>query len=206
MTFGDLKIAYDDRVLTPRAWTEMQGEWAAELLSSGSPEGPVLELGCGAGQIGLHALHRVGDSGRRLVCVDESEPACAFARQNAEAAGLAERVAVRQQDLNAVAATDERYAVVIADPPWVPSGETDQHPDDPPSAIDGGPDGLDAARVFVRVAAAHLLPGGSILLQLGTRDQAAALDADLDAAEVVEVREGEGGVVARLRAATTSGR
>jgi len=209
MTFGELEIAYDERVLAPRRWTEMQAGWAAEILA-GAPPGPVLELGCGAGQIGLLALHRAGDATRRLVCVDESEAACAFVRCNAQAAGLAERVEVRRQDLGDVAASEERYAVVVADPPWVPSDETDQHPDDPPGAIDGGPDGLDAARVFVRVGATHLLPGGSILLQLGSRAQAAALDAELadepESARVVEVREGEGGVVACLRPAATSGR
>jgi HemK-like putative methylase len=204
MTFGDLEIAYDDRVLAPRAWTVMQAEWAAELLAAW-PAGPALELGCGAGQIGLLALHRLGNPARRLVCVDASAAACAFVRQNAEAAGLAERVDVRQQDLAEAAATDERYAIVIADPPWVPSDELGAHPDDPPSAIDGGPDGLDAARVFVRIAATHLLPGGSVLLQLGTHDQAAALDAELEDVGVTEVRGGDGGVVARLPARDHAG-
>ena len=55
MTFGDLEIAYDDRVLTPRPWTALQSEWAAELLES-APAGPVLELCAGAGQIGLLAV------------------------------------------------------------------------------------------------------------------------------------------------------
>jgi HemK-like putative methylase len=198
MSFGDLEITYDDRVLTPRAWTVMQAEWAAELLGSW-PAGPVLELGCGAGQIGLLALHRLGNPARRLVCVDESPAACELAQRNAESAGLAERVDVRQQDLGEAAASDERYALVIADPPWVPTSQTDQYPEDPPDAIDGGADGLDDARVFVRVAAGHLLPGGSVLLQLGTHEQAEKLDAELAGLEVTEVREGDGGVVARLQ-------
>lgn len=72
---------------------------------------------------------------------------------------------------------------------------------DPPEAIDGGPDGLDVARACLRVASPHLLPGGTILLQLGTREQAAILAAEVVDLAVGEVREGEDGVVARLRRA-----
>ena len=40
----------------------------------------------------------------------------------------------------------ERFAVVIADPPWVPRADTGRYPEDPVLAIDGGDDGLDLAR------------------------------------------------------------
>ncbi len=62
MDFGHLRIAYDARVLTPRPWTEAQSTWAAEVMTD-APEGPVLEVCCGAGQIGLLAISRVA---RRL--------------------------------------------------------------------------------------------------------------------------------------------
>jgi methylase of polypeptide subunit release factors len=192
--FGDLEIAYDERILAPRAWTAMQAEWGAEILS-GAPAGPVLELCAGAGHIGLLAISR---QPRPLVCVDDSATACAYARRNAEAAGLGEVVEVRQRDLAHAAGPAERFALVLADPPWVPSGETERYPEDPTDAIDGGPDGLDPARACVRVASDHLLPGGSMLLQLGSRDQASSLERELTDLSVVDVRVGEGGVVARL--------
>jgi methylase of polypeptide subunit release factors len=92
MDFGRLSIAFDDRVLRPRPWTAAQSGWAAEILAD-APGGPVLELCSGAGQIGLLA---VADTDRRLVCVDLDPVACAYARRNAEAAGMADRVEVRQ--------------------------------------------------------------------------------------------------------------
>jgi methylase of polypeptide subunit release factors len=193
--FGDLTIAYDDRVLAPRHWTTLQAYWAASVLAD-APAGPVLELCCGVGHIGLLAISQLG---RRLVCVDDSAVACAYARRNAEAAGLADVVEVRERGLDEAVAPDERFALVLADPPWVPSAETDRYPDDPPGAIDGGPDGLDAARVCLDVARRHLLPGGSILLQLGSTEQASALGKELTDLVVTEVRAGEGGVVAQLR-------
>jgi methylase of polypeptide subunit release factors len=199
MMFGDLPIQYDDRILEPRGWTALQAEWAADLLEE-APPGPVLELCSGAGHIGLLAVSR---QRRRLVCVDDSSAAGEFARRNAESNGLGDLVEVREADLGDALEPGELFALVVADPPWVPSDETDRHPDDPPAAIDGGSDGLDAARACLHVARPHLLPGASILLQLGTRDQADDLARALTEMTVVEVREGEGGVVAHLRATTT---
>ena len=198
LTFGSLLIAFDERVLRPREWTTAQSAWAADLLVS-APEGPVLELCAGAGQIGLLAV--VG-SGRRLVCVDASEVACEFARTNADAAGVADRVEVRHARLEQALGPDEVFPLVIADPPWVPREATGRFPEDPLSAIDGGSDGLDVARACLEVIAAHLAPGGSALLQLGTAEQAAALAGEGPLADgdlvVKEVREHERGVLVRI--------
>ena len=70
--------------------------------------------------------------------------------------------------MDAVLAPDERFAVVIADPPWVPRADTGRYPEDPVLAIDGGDDGLDLARRCWALADRHLLEGGSAVLQLGT--------------------------------------
>ena len=163
MRFGPVEIASDGSVLEPRPWTLAQAEWVAEL-----PLGPMLELGCGAGHIGLAAAVLTGSP---LVQVDRSEPACRWAATNAEQAGVAERVAQRCGDVHDVLRSDERFAVVIADPPYVESAGVQRFPDDPETAIDGGPDGLELTRFFLAVAAEHLAPGGSIVLQLGAPTQ-----------------------------------
>lgn len=193
MDFGPLRISFDHRVLRPRPWTVAQSQWAAELAATG-PAGPMLELCAGAGQIGL--LAALGTA-RSLVCVDLDPVACAFAGRNAEAAGLGDRVEVRQGRMDEVLRDDERFAVVLADPPWVRRAEVGRYPEDPLRAIDGGDDGLDLARTCVEVARRHLLPGGSALLQLGSADQVGLLES-VDPAEVVEVRGYERGVVVRL--------
>jgi methylase of polypeptide subunit release factors len=170
--FGPLTIAYDDTVLEPRAWTAMQSRWAQEAAAD-APAGRVLELCAGAGQIGLLAVH---GTDRELVAVDASAEACAFARANAEAAGLAERVEVRHARLDVACAEDETFAVVIADPPWVPRAEITRFPEDPVQAIDGGPDGLDLAQQCLEVIARHLLPGGVAFLQVGDDEQVRRLE------------------------------
>src|SRR5689334_6443743 len=104
MGFGPLRITFDGRILRPRPWTEAQATWASEILDTG-PTGPVLELCAGAGQIGLLA---VLGSTRRLLCVDIDPAACAWARHNAEAAGMADRVEVREGAMDEVLGDSER--------------------------------------------------------------------------------------------------
>jgi len=205
LDFGPLRIAFDDRLLRPRPWTAAQSAWAAELLDD-APAGPVLELCAGAGHIGLLAV--LGTE-RRLVCVDVNPSACAYAMENAAAAGLTGRVEAREGRMDEVLDEHERFALVIADPPWVRRADVGRYPEDPRLAIDGGEDGLDLAWTCVDVARDHLLPGGSLLLQLGTVEQVDALrdrlrraadgTGDLDAGELTEVRWCERGVLVRLR-------
>lgn len=166
--FGPLTIAYDDRVLRPRPWTARQSLWAAELLTT-APRGPVLELCAGAGQIGLLA---VAATQRQLVCVELDPVACDYARRNANAAGIGDRVEVRNADLATAVRPDERFAFVVADPPYLRPDEVAAHPGDPPLAVDGGADGLAVARRCLDVIRGHLLPAGSALLQLRGTEQA----------------------------------
>ncbi|WP_372728365.1 methyltransferase [Nocardioides sp.] len=200
MEFGELSIAFDDRVLRPRPWTAAQSHWAAELMAA-LPAGPALELCAGAGQIGLLAVQRARRAGveRPLVCVDLDPVACDYARRNAEAASLDELVEVRQGRLEEILAPAARFALVIADPPWVPRDRTNTYPEDPLLAIDGGEDGLEVARACLQVAARHLLPGGAVILQVGTLEQVERLRTESTGElTMTEVRHGERGVLVRL--------
>ena len=196
MGFGPLRISFDDRVLRPRAWTSTQSRWAAEILPD-APPGPVLELCAGAGQIGLLA---VLDSERRLVCVDLNPAACAWARHNAEAAGMADRVEVREGPMDEVLRDGERFGLIVADPPWVRRDDVANYPEDPVLAIDGGVDGMDIAWLCIDLARSHLADGGTLLLQLGTVQQVDALRERLrgDDLDLTEVRWCERGVLVRL--------
>ena len=196
LRFDILDIAYDERVLEPRTWTAEQSRWGARLLLD-LPPGPVLELCSGAGHIGLLTAAL---SGRSLVAVDIDPVACAFTRHNADRAGL--HVDVRQGPMDEVIAADESFPLITADPPWVRRSETGRFPEDPLLAIDGGDDGLELARRCLVVADAHLMAGGTVLLQLGTEAQVTEIAAwawDHSQLRVVEFRpHGDRGVVARL--------
>ena len=195
--FGGLRIAFDERVLRPRSWTENQSLWAAELLPS-LPAGTVLELCSGAGQIGLLA---VAGSGRRLVCVDMNPVAAEYIAANAVAAGLRNRVEIRLGRIDDALAPRERFPLIIADPPWVPRSETARFPEDPLLAIDGGADGMGVVRECLAAIESHLGSGGVALLQLGPGDQVEAVTGMLADTKLVpgETRDfGERGVLLRI--------
>jgi methylase of polypeptide subunit release factors len=195
--FGGLEIAFDERVLRPRAWTTAQSRWASALLPH-LPAGDVLELCSGAGQIGLLA---VAKSSRRLVCVDASPVAASYTMQNAAAAGCASRVSVREGLIREAIGPDERFPMIIADPPWVPRAETGRFPEDPPLAIDGGDDGLHVVRECIRAIDSHLGFGGAAVLQLGTVGQVASVTALLDRSDLLAGdarRYGDRGVLLRI--------
>ena len=159
MHFGPVEIAFDDTVLRPRPWTLAQSEWAAELVGGGD----LLELGSGAGHIGLAAAAL---SGSRLVQVDRDLAACRWSAYNAAANGLAHRVEQRCGAATDVLRPGERFTVVIADPPYVPSADVALYPEDPLGAIDGGPDGMEGVRAFLHGLDDHVAPGGSVVLQV----------------------------------------
>ena len=193
--FGPLRIAYDDRVLAPRPWTIEQSRWAAELAKD-APEGRLLELCCGAGQIGLATISAVR---RRLVCVDVDPVACEYTRLNADLAGLGGLLEIRTGPFEGRAAArralrgHHRRPAVGAPRRGRPvpggSGHGDRRRAGRPRP----------ARACVRVAADHLMPGGFAVLQVGTREQVDRIAAELDERlRVEEVREFERGVLARL--------
>jgi methylase of polypeptide subunit release factors len=172
LVFGHLPITFDDRVLRPRPWTVAQSRWAAELLIERPGPASILELCAGAGHIGLLTLALARSSQDRLVAVDVNPVACELVRRNAVEAGHETQVDVREGRADLVLAPDETFDLVIADPPWVPREETTRFPEDPPIAIDGGPDGLDVAWSCIRVCEQHLVDDGAAIVQLGTIDQA----------------------------------
>jgi release factor glutamine methyltransferase len=194
LDFDGLTIAFDSGVLRPRPWTAAQSRWAAELLAN-LPEGPVLELCSGAGQIGLAT---VAATSRPLVCVDANPAAIALTQLNARTAGLTQ-VETRHARLQDALRANELFPMILADPPWVESARTHNYPHDPVSAIDGGTDGLELARDCWTVIEEHLADQGTALLQLGSVEQVAALvSLGSGIMRCLEVRQFEGGVVARL--------
>ncbi|MDN5704992.1 MAG: methyltransferase [Yaniella sp.] len=199
LTFAGLIISYDHRVLEPRPWTEAQSSWAAELLAQ-APAGPVLELCAGVGHIGLAAVQ---DSHRDLVMVDFNPITEHFAQHNAVVNNMAERIEFRLARMQNALAAEERFGLIIADPPWVRSTETSRFPADPVLAIDGGDDGLDLARTCVELIDQHLADGGSALLQLGNTEQVRliaqhAKQLGEGAVTVQETKTFDDGVIVRL--------
>ncbi len=168
--FGPVRVAYDDRVLAPRRWTLVQSARAARRLCEAP--GTIVELHCGAGHIGQAAA---AWTGLPLVQVDVDPTCCEWAASNAEANGVT--AAVVCADIDSVPLRDGSCALVLADPPYVPSGDTARFPDDPRRAIDGGADGLDGIRACLPTASRIVQPAGVVVMQVRGPAQAACVEA-----------------------------
>jgi release factor glutamine methyltransferase len=170
-------------VLVPRPDTETLVEWALELPPTGLPHPAVLDLGTGSGAIAL-AL-KAARPAWQVTALDYSADALAVARTNAKRLGLAVHF-LQGSWLQGVA---EKFDTIVSNPPYIAAD--DSHlaalTHEPLQALASGPDGLDDLRAIITQAAAHLHPGGWLLLEHGY-DQALAVRGLLTQAGFAEVQ------------------
>ena len=152
-------------VLIPRPETELLVELAlARIPPDQAVE--VLELGTGSGCIAISlALERPH---ARIIAVDRSEAALAIARLNAEALGA--QVEFLASDWFA-ALGQRKFDLIVGNTPYVAAADPHLGRGDvrfePRHALASGEAGLDDILRIARQSRAHLLPGGSLLLEHG---------------------------------------
>lgn len=175
-------------VLVPRPETELVVERALALIDAdGGRERPlrVLDLGTGSGVLAVTLATELPKA--QVTGIDVSPAALAVARRNAETLGVADRVHFLESDWTSALGPDERFDVVVSNPPYVPSGELPELPAevrrDPALALDGGVDGLAAYRRIADAAVRILAPGGVLLCEVGA-GQAADVGAIFAAARL----------------------
>jgi tRNA1(Val) A37 N6-methylase TrmN6 len=117
-----------------------------------------LDLGSGIGSVGMIAAWRL--PGARFVTIEAQSESVALARRSAAYNGLEERYEIRHADFRdaGVLHRDERFALVLASPPYFPpgTGVEGDHPQKVACRFELRGDIAD----YTRVAAAHLEAGG----------------------------------------------
>ena len=169
--FRDLDLEVSPAVLVPRPETEGLVEAVLEALRRESARWTrprVLDLGTGSGAIALAILHE--HPAASVVATDASDGALAVARRNAEATGLT-ALELREGDWFDAVGADERFEVIVSNPPYVAEGEAERLPSDvrdhePALALYSGTSGLEALREIVDEAPRHLVAGGLLALEL----------------------------------------
>lgn len=182
--FHGLTLHVNSNVLVPRPDTEVLVDWALELLANTTARPGVVDLGTGSGAIALAVKH--GHPAATVVASDVSPAALEVARANAR------RLALDVEFIEGSwwqAVQQRRFQLALSNPPYIAGG--DQHlaalSHEPTLALTPGGDGLGALRSIVAGAAAHLEPGGWLLLEHGF-DQAEAVQALLRAQGFVGVQ------------------
>lgn len=145
--------------LIPRQDTETLCE---EALSIGGKT--LLDLCCGTGCIGV-SLAKLG--GFEVTFADISPDCLALARENAALNGVAGSFVLTDMFGN----ISGSYDMICVNPPYIPTSELAslqaEVKREPRLALDGGADGLDFYRRIARDYAAHLSPGGALLMEVG---------------------------------------
>ncbi|MEP9401992.1 peptide chain release factor N(5)-glutamine methyltransferase [Sphingomonas sp. VNH70] len=169
----DLKVG--PGALVPRADSETLVEAAVAHFAGRAPA-RILDLGTGPGTLLLAALAEWAQASG--LGIDASAAALGYARANAAALGCADRVEWRQGDWTQ--GIDERFDLILANPPYIGTGESLPHEvagHEPPGALFAGADGLDDYRRIVPDLPRLLAQGGIAAIEIGHRqgDAVAAL-------------------------------
>ena len=163
--------------LIPRQDTETLCE---EALSIGGKT--LLDLCCGTGCIGV-SLAKLG--GFEVAFGDISPDCLALARENAALNGVAGSFVLTDMFGN----ISGSYDMICVNPPYIPTSELAslqaEVKREPVLALDGGADGLDFYRRISRDYAAHLNPGGALLMEVGA-GQAADVAEMFPKAEIIK--------------------
>jgi SAM-dependent methyltransferase len=135
----------------------MESIWLTRALPPRLAGRRVLDLCAGSGVQGLLCAAR---GAARVVCLDRHEKAVAAARFNAAFNGFPDAVDVRSSDLYAALGPDERFDLVVCNPPFMPVMESVDYP----LCGAGGPDGTTVLRRLFDTLPERLLPRGEAIV------------------------------------------
>ncbi len=168
--FWSLNLRINAATLVPRPETETVVEVALTAIDVRGPRTRFLriaDLGTGSGAILLALLSELPNAFG--IGTDLSPGALALARDNAHSLGLT-RAAFVACDM--VTALRGPFDVVVSNPPYIARADlAGLAPEvrlfDPPLALDGGNDGLDAYRSIAAHVPPLLAPNGIMVVELG---------------------------------------
>jgi len=166
---GEFKFYVDERVIVPRSFiAELLRDGLAPWVSDARRVRSVLDLCSGSGCLAVLAAHAFPNAS--IDAADLSPAALQVARRNVKSYALAKRVRLVRTDLFD-RLTACRYDLILSNPPYVDAAAMRALPREyrrePRLALAGGRDGLVLVRRMLAQAAAHLNPGGLLVVEIG---------------------------------------
>ncbi len=152
-------------VLIPRDETEILVRKAIEIIDKEGGQS-VLDIGTGSGCI---ACTIAKHTDAVVLGVDISSDALRVALDNVTRLGINNRAVFRKSDLFSKIRTEEKFDMIISNPPYVPLG-TELSPEvkkEPPLALFAGENGLEFYRKITEKAPEYLNKDGWLMFELG---------------------------------------
>ncbi len=170
--FYDSEFRVASGVLIPRPDTETIVDNALTLVDSTKDAGAplsILELGTGSGAIVVSLAKARPD--HYYFASDVSSTALETAKKNAQKI-ISNDIYFFYSSWFTAIKKKPRFDLIVSNPPYIPSGDIQGlQPEirefEPMLALDGGNDGLDCFKLILKHAHECLVPGGSILLEMG---------------------------------------
>jgi release factor glutamine methyltransferase len=156
-------------VLIPRPETELIVEEALEFIKKNNIQNPqIIDLGAGTGCIGFSILKNC--EGASLICIEKSEKAFSYLKQNQDLLQLESRSQLLLQDVRTFR-TDQKFDVVIANPPYIstndPATEENVKKFEPSEALFAGQEGYKDLYDWSQKFAPLLKSNGIMLFEMG---------------------------------------
>ena len=157
-------------VMVPTPETEVLCEAALGFLRKKNCVSPhILDIGVGSGVISVTMANEFPSC--EILALDISPGAIAVAARNAQTLGGHERITFRESDFLAAVKQNERFDLILSNPPYISEAEYVALPPevlaDPKIALTSGDEGLDAIKIILRDAPRFLAPGGRIMFEIG---------------------------------------
>ncbi len=191
--FRHLEVMIDQRVLIPRPETELLVDHAIDALRSHARPLRVADLGTGSGVIGLSLAMELWHDGMEVWLTDASSDALDVARANTAGIGRAAagvHVAAGSWFEALPAERHGTFHLLASNPPYIavddPAVESIVRDHEPHLALFAPAGGLAHVATIVAEAPHWLVPGGTLLLEIGA-GQGRAVAAMFEAAGFVDV-------------------
>jgi ribosomal protein L3 glutamine methyltransferase len=166
---GEYRFYVDERVIIPRSYfLEIIPQQLNAWLENPAKVKRVVDVCTGSGCLAILLAHHFPKA--QVDAVDLSTDALDVARINVKNHKLTKRVKLHHSDVFD-SVPKVKYDVILSNPPYEPTAHCDQLPAEfhrePRMALDGGKDGLDIIRKFLKQSRDRLQPHGVVLIEVG---------------------------------------
>jgi release factor glutamine methyltransferase len=198
--FYSMKFRIDENVLIPRPETEhlvIEALDIAKAMDVKDRPIRIADIGTGSGVIAVTLAKHLPDA--QIVAVDQSEPALAIAKWNAEKHDVNGRIEFLKSDLLAAVESTDQFDMICSNPPYVTESEYEAlspsvRDYEPQEALVSGPSGAEVIQRIIDESAERLADGGRLIIELSPMiaDACQAIAKEADFAEIRFIKDLQG--------------